>query len=101
MPRVSEILHTMDYGVAPEANDHVVAWLRRHGERFHHFIDGRFVEPAEGRTFDVIDPARGARLAEPARVDRGDGGEVARDERQHARRHDREQAREERDGNFL
>src|SRR5918993_1353256 len=63
MARVSEILRTMEYGVAPEANDHVVAWLRRHGERFQHFIDGSFVEPADVAYFDVIDPARGPRLA--------------------------------------
>jgi aldehyde dehydrogenase (NAD+) len=63
MPQVKEILRTMDYGVAPEANDHVVKWLKRNDGRFAHFIAGRFVEPAEGTFFEVIDPASGGRLA--------------------------------------
>jgi aldehyde dehydrogenase (NAD+) len=63
---VSEILRTMDYGVAPEANDHVLAWLKKHDSRFGHFVGGAFVAPAEGRYFDVLNPARGNRLAECA-----------------------------------
>ncbi|WP_207484980.1 aldehyde dehydrogenase family protein [Arenibaculum pallidiluteum] len=72
MPSVKEILGTMDYGVAPEANDHVLAWLRRHEGRFRHFIDGSFAEPAEGGSFEVVDPARGTRLATCAQGGAGD-----------------------------
>jgi len=63
---VTDILKSMDYGPAPEANDHVLAWLSRHERRFGHFIGGRFREPAEGGRFAVLDPARGGTLAECA-----------------------------------
>src|SRR5688572_4500246 len=66
MTAVPEILRSMDYGVAPEANDHVVAWLDKHERRFGHFIGGKFVSPADGRHFATLDPARGSRLAECA-----------------------------------
>jgi aldehyde dehydrogenase (NAD+) len=66
MPAVKEILRTMDYGPAPEANDHVLAWLRRHEAGFRHFIGGEFVEPADGGRFDVTNPATGALLGRVA-----------------------------------
>src|SRR5688500_14869076 len=66
MTAVTEILRSMEYGVAPEANDHVVAWLDKHERRFGHFIGGKFVSPADGRHFATLDPARGSRLAECA-----------------------------------
>jgi len=57
MAAIVDILQTMDYGTAPEANAHVAAWLARHGAGFSHFIDGSFT-PLDGRTtFDVLDPA--------------------------------------------
>jgi aldehyde dehydrogenase (NAD+) len=66
MTAVTEILRTMEYGPAPEASDHVLAWLEKHEGRFGHFIGGKFVPPAEGRHFAVINPARSNRLAECA-----------------------------------
>ncbi len=66
MTAVTEILRTMDYGVAPEASDRVVAWLEKHQGRFQHFINGKFVAPAEGGYFHVVNPARGSLLAECA-----------------------------------
>lgn len=66
MTAVAEILRTMDYGPAPEANSEVVAWLEKHEGRFLHFIGGRFVAPAEGEFFRVVNPARGSLLAECA-----------------------------------
>ncbi len=66
MTAVTEILRTMEYGVAPEANDQVLAWLEKHAGRFTHFIGGKFVAPAEGGYFPVVNPARGNRLAECA-----------------------------------
>jgi aldehyde dehydrogenase (NAD+) len=65
MAAISEILRSMEYGPAPEANADVVAWLKAHG-RFGHFIDGAFSAPAEGGYFAVTDPARGMPLAEVA-----------------------------------
>src|SRR6185503_2409998 len=66
MTAVTEILRTMDYGVAPEANDQVLAWLEKNSGRFTHLIGGKFVAPAEGGYFPVVTPARGNRLAECA-----------------------------------
>ncbi|MGH6924558.1 MAG: aldehyde dehydrogenase family protein [Propylenella sp.] len=64
MTAVTDILRTMDYGVAPEASDRVVAWLEEHQGRFLHFINGKFVAPAAGEYFRVINPAKGTLLAE-------------------------------------
>jgi aldehyde dehydrogenase (NAD+) len=72
MPRVQEILETMDYGLAPEANGDVKAWLAGHSSRFSHFIGGRFVAPREGAYFDVIDPATEQRLASCAQGTKAD-----------------------------
>jgi aldehyde dehydrogenase (NAD+) len=63
MPRMSEILETMDYGPAPEANDQVAAWLSDRGGRFKHFIAGRVVAPREGEYFEVIDPSQEKTIA--------------------------------------
>lgn len=63
MPKVSEILKTMDYGVAPEGNEHVVKWLDGHACSFKHFIDGQFVPSTDGAQFDVLAPATGDKLA--------------------------------------
>src|SRR5688500_217073 len=72
MTAVTEILRSMEYGVAPEANDHVLAWLEHHEGRFRHFINGRFAPPAEGGYFGVVNPARGNRLADCAQGGKAD-----------------------------
>ena len=72
MTAVAEILRSMDYGVAPEGNEHVLAWLETHEGRFAHFIGGRFAPPAEGGYFGVVNPARGKRLAECAQGGKAD-----------------------------
>src|SRR5687768_2855024 len=72
MTAVAEILRSMDYGVAPEGNEHVLAWLEKHAGRFGHFIAGRFAPPAEGGYFGVVNPARGNRLAECAQGGKAD-----------------------------
>ena len=66
MTAVPDILRSMDYGVAPEASDEVIAWLESRNRRFGHFIGGRFVPPAAGEVFSVVNPASGARLAQCA-----------------------------------
>jgi aldehyde dehydrogenase (NAD+) len=73
MALVKEILATMDYGPAPEASDHVRAWLDGHDAGFGHFIDGAFVKPALGGTFEVRNPARDTGLA---RVAQGSDGDI-------------------------
>ncbi len=66
MPSITEILDTMDYGPAPEANGHVLDWLAAHADGFGHFIGGSFVKPAASSFFDVSNPANGETLARAA-----------------------------------
>ncbi|CAM5777148.1 NADP-dependent aldehyde dehydrogenase [Labrys miyagiensis] len=66
MPTVKEILQTMDYGPAPEAENHVAAWLAQHEKGFRHFIGGAFVASKGKTTFDVTNPARDTLLGKVA-----------------------------------
>src|SRR5271156_3219373 len=61
MASIKEILNTMDYGPAPEASDHVAAWLNAHHAGFGLFINGAFGKP--GALFDVFTPATAERIA--------------------------------------
>ena len=61
MATVAEIFETMEYGPAPESDSPARAWLTSHGSTFGHFIGGGWTKP--GKTFDVIDPSTGKRLA--------------------------------------
>ncbi|SIQ00155.1 aldehyde dehydrogenase (NAD+) [Paracoccus thiocyanatus] len=61
MPKVSEIMESMEYGPAPEDASAVRDWLRERG-RFGHFIAGRFTRP--GETFASRDPSSGEELAQ-------------------------------------
>ncbi len=66
MPNITQILQTMDYGVAPEANDAVIAWLDQHQRRFGHYIGGQFVDATAtgvASHFDTVAPASGDTLA--------------------------------------
>jgi aldehyde dehydrogenase (NAD+) len=63
MANIREVLLSMDYGPAPEANDHVKAWLAEHNEGLRHFIGGAFVPSASGGSFEVRDPAQDTLLA--------------------------------------
>jgi len=71
MRTVKEIFETMEYGPAPESQDFVDAWLDKHGRRFGHFINGRFVEGSS--TFEVINPANKAVIAT---VSQGSSAEI-------------------------
>ncbi len=63
MSKITEIMNSMDYGVAPEGNEHIVRWLDGHQRSFKHFIDGAFVASADGAQFEVLAPATGEQLA--------------------------------------
>lgn len=56
MPSIKDIMHTMDYGPAPESNSEVKAWLQARSAGLGHYIDGKFTAP-EGTLIDVINPA--------------------------------------------
>ena len=66
MPTVKEILNTMEYGPAPEADSPVREWLEHHRDGFRHYIGGAFVQSSEGGTFRVMNPARDEPLANVA-----------------------------------
>ncbi|UXU73916.1 MULTISPECIES: aldehyde dehydrogenase family protein [unclassified Paracoccus (in: a-proteobacteria)] len=72
MPKVSEIMETMEYGPAAEDASAVRQWLAERGS-FGHFIAGRFTRP--GQTFATLDPATGQELAQ---VTQGSARDVAK-----------------------
>jgi aldehyde dehydrogenase (NAD+) len=61
MATVAELFETMEYGPAPESDVPARSWLSSHNATFGHFIGGVWTKP--GKTFDVIDPSTGKRLA--------------------------------------
>ncbi|HEY1721708.1 MAG TPA: aldehyde dehydrogenase family protein [Magnetospirillaceae bacterium] len=72
MNKISEILATMEYGPAPEASDHVRAWLTGHKDGFKHFIGGKFVAPIEKKYFEVHNPADNSLLGKVAQGSKAD-----------------------------
>jgi aldehyde dehydrogenase (NAD+) len=63
---IAEKFVSMEYGPAPEDSKEAVAWLKRHGYRFRHFIGGEWRAPAAGEYFDTVDPSNGEKLASVA-----------------------------------
>ncbi|MCH8903886.1 MAG: aldehyde dehydrogenase family protein [Bacteroidetes bacterium] len=63
MPKVNTLNFNTDwqYAEAPESSDHVQL-----ESRYGHFINGKFVAPANGRYFKTINPANEAKLADIA-----------------------------------
>ena len=57
MTNIKELLVSMDYGPAPEANDHVKTWLAQHAKGMGHYIGGAFVPSSGGGSFEVRNPA--------------------------------------------
>ena len=73
MATVAKLFETMEYGPAPESDAPALEWLKQHDTgRFGHFIDGRWVAPAEGQYFETINPATKAVLARVAQGSKGD-----------------------------
>ncbi|PYE84530.1 aldehyde dehydrogenase family protein [Pseudoroseicyclus aestuarii] len=71
MTEITDILKTMEYGMAPEDSSAVRDWLARHEAGFGHFIGGSMTAP--GETFEVTAPASGDVLA---RVTQGTQADV-------------------------
>ena len=59
---IRDIFNEMSYGPAPESSAEAQDWLKAHGSRFGHWIDGGFTKP--GETFETKNPATGKALAE-------------------------------------
>ena len=70
MTSVREIFDTMEYGPAPESAKPAQEWLTEHGERFGHFINGKWTKPSA--TFAVDNPATGKRIADVSEGSRKD-----------------------------
>jgi len=62
MNKIAQIFETLDYGPAPEAPQPALDWLKAHGSRFGHFIDGKWTKP--GKLFASDNPATGKKLAD-------------------------------------
>ncbi len=85
MTEIRSILKSMDYGLAPEEATHVRAWLKRHGGRFGHYVDGAFRPEGDDR-FPVINPATGETLGTVARAGKAEvDAAVSAATRAHAR----------------
>ncbi|MCX7557961.1 aldehyde dehydrogenase family protein [Sulfitobacter sp. F26204] len=67
---VADIFETMDYGPAPENAADALAWLVDQGDRFGHFIDGAFTDPAD--SFESKNPATGNVLASLSQATQAD-----------------------------
>ena len=63
LDKVKQFFGTMEYGLAPEAEDEALAWLKLHNNTFGQYIDGKFVKGGSDKTFDVVCPADGRILA--------------------------------------
>jgi len=73
MTTVAKLFETMEYGPAPEGDAPALEWLKQHDNaRFGHFINGRWVAPAEGQYFETINPATKAVLARVAQGSKTD-----------------------------
>ena len=68
MTTVAKLFETMEYGPAPESDAPALEWLKQHDNaRFGHFINGRWVAPAEGQYFETIN-AQGSKTDVDAAV---------------------------------
>jgi aldehyde dehydrogenase (NAD+) len=61
--KVTEIFNSMSYGPAPEANENIQAWLKKHQQGFGVYINGQWEISKDAKTFDSQNPANGQRLA--------------------------------------
>ena len=62
MNKIAEIFQSLDYGPAPESPEPALAWLSSKGNKFGHFINGKWTKP--GKTFASDNPATGKVLAQ-------------------------------------
>jgi len=73
MATVAKLFETMEYGPAPESDAPALEWIKQHDNgRFGHFINGRWVAPAEGQYFETINPATKQVLARVAQGGKAD-----------------------------
>jgi acyl-CoA reductase-like NAD-dependent aldehyde dehydrogenase len=69
---IAEIFESLEYGPAPESASPAVRWLDAHGRRTGLYVDGAWREPADGETFDTVNPATNQPLAAVAQAGKAD-----------------------------
>src|SRR3569832_2848461 len=76
MNKIAEIFQSLDYGPAPESAAPALAWLASKGNKFGHFVNGRWTKP--GKVFASDNPASGKKLAD---ITDGSAADVAKAEK--------------------
>ena len=56
--KLASLIDTLDYGPAPESEARTREWLKSHGSRFSHSINGAWQPPTKGGYFKTINPAK-------------------------------------------
>jgi len=56
--KVASLIDTLDYGPAPESEARTREWIKSHGSRFSHSINGAWQPPKNGGYFKTINPAK-------------------------------------------
>jgi aldehyde dehydrogenase (NAD+) len=63
MNKVAEIFESLEYGPAPESAAPVLSWLDAHDRAMKIYVNGEWIAPASGESFDTANPANGKPLA--------------------------------------
>jgi aldehyde dehydrogenase (NAD+) len=66
--KVAEIFESLDYGPAPESAAPVLAWLDAHDRAMKIYVNGEWVTPKSGESFETANPATGKPLANLAQA---------------------------------
>jgi aldehyde dehydrogenase (NAD+) len=61
MNKIAQVFETLEYGPAPESPQPALDWLASHGNKFGHYVGGKWTKP--GRLFSSDNPATGKSLA--------------------------------------
>src|SRR3989304_757238 len=70
--KIAQLFDSMDYGPAPEASGAALAWLKERGPKTKIFVNGEWITPASGETFESVNPATGKPLTQIAQAGAAD-----------------------------
>src|SRR3990172_319303 len=56
--KLAALIDNLDYGPAPEQENKTREWLKSHGSKFNHYINGAWQAPKSGAYFKTINPAK-------------------------------------------
>ena len=76
MNKITDIMQSMDYGLAPESDDVARQWLKQHGNKFGHFINGKFTK-ASVKTIAITSPIDGKQIAQVSLGSKSDVNQAA------------------------